>query len=194
MNYDCLRPLFALPLTQGLPQRYIHLITTGLPSQVISTKNLPCELQYATPEVYEQLASCREVRQWHPSEVSASPPSKALVPVHEHDDSSALINGRSTYLSLEAGDDADSSAAASTCSHGRQTTDVAAVYNLVGVGNKADARAAAENQQPSHCLESTVHTVRSLELDPPIHLFPEGGVTNGRWGMMQFSRGKQCGG
>ena len=28
--------------------------------------------------------------------------------------------------------------------------------------------------------------------EPPVHLFPEGGVTNGRWGMMQFSRGEGC--
>ena len=35
------------------------------------------------------------------------------------------------------------------------------------------------------------HSAEEAE-EPPVHLFPEGGVTNGRWGMMQFSRGEGC--
>ena len=91
-------------ILQGLPQRYVHLITSAMPPRVTATTNLPCDLRFATPEAYEQL------------------------------------------LAGAAG------------------------------GREGDG---------------APHSAEEAE-EPPVHLFPEGGVTNGRWGMMQFSRGEGC--
>lgn len=41
----------------ALPQRYIHLITPGMPALVTRTHNLPVILKSATLEVYDQLAA-----------------------------------------------------------------------------------------------------------------------------------------
>ena len=114
-------------LFQGLPRRYIHLITTAMPPRVVATKNLPCELRFATPEVYEE-----------------------------------LLNG------------------------GRYSNG----SNSSSTSGRSSGKASLEASQLFHAsVPSSVTMPARSEDEPPVHLFPEGGVTNGRYGMMAFSRG-----
>lgn len=80
-----------------------------MPARVVSTRNLPCELRFATPEVYEQL---------------------------------------------------------------RQQA--ATTSNVAGGSGNSEAGG----------------TGRGSSEATSVHLFPEGGITNGRYGMMRFSRGR----
>ena len=86
-----------------------------MPPKVVATKNLPCELRFATPEAYEE-----------------------------------LLNGSGSTSGSRSGSRSGSDAGLDECSSSTETR---------------------------------------AEDEPPVHLFPEGGVTNGRHGMMAFSRG-----
>ena len=105
-----------------------------MPARVVSTRNLPCELRFATPEAYEQLRQ----------EAAAA----SLKPTPE------------AYEQLRQEEEAASSSSSSSAE---------AAGGDKGAGGSLGHRTSEA---------------------PSVHLFPEGGITNGRYGMMRFSRGK----
>ena len=143
--------------------RYLHLITPLLPKEVFATKNLPAILAPASRDTYEALADIAAAAGGSGDGEGAAAANSS--------------GGSSSTMSEDAdGDDGDGSAAPSG-GHAVPPIARAVVARGVTVGAPAAAAAAARPRLPPEAARA------------PVHLFPEGGMTNGRGGMMAFSRG-----
>ncbi|MEW5317582.1 MAG: hypothetical protein WDW38_008868 [Sanguina aurantia] len=239
-------------LFQGLPQRYVHLITTALPERVFKTSNLPVVLLPASADSFNALSltsapqqavslhtgaphSAAATRQHHPSSSSADS-TQASAHSHPHsshgDPSQSQSTSRGTPVphinnGPKAGHEhhSDSNTGSSSgsgsraqhsstrSSHTSQTQKEGLASSSSGSGNGSGSSTSsdttssvsetdeddADDARPTSPTRSSrrhaasaaaaSHTLPPDAADMPIHLFPEGGMTSGRSGMMSFSRG-----
>jgi hypothetical protein len=142
----------------GRPRRYLHLITPLLPKPVFKTRNLPAMLAPANKETFEALG-----------EVAAAGGSG------EASSSGHGGNGHGGHAAV-----AHAAAAHATAGHAVAGHDAAAAASerrASGGGAGTSGGGAPRRRRLPREAEAA-----------PVHLFPEGGMTNGR-GMMAFSRG-----
>lgn len=139
------------------PQRYIHLITNALPQPVYATQHLPAILQPATKGTYMQIADQLQQAQQQQQE-------------QQHQQNA-------TFSGAEAAMQHHIASTGSLVLHESNTS-------------SSSSGSSSSSTISSSSMESSTRSSSSSSSDreqASIHLFPEGGMTNGD-GMMRFSR------
>lgn len=148
----------------GRPRRYAHLITPLLPRAVFATRNLPAILLPANKETYEALAAAAEASSGAVASSSGAEYGEAAsapsASGHNHNHHHA-VNGAASHI-VPPG---------SSMSHGSSG------------GASGSGRGRGNGR-----VRSSKQRLDREAAEAPVHLFPEGGMTNGK-GMMAFSRG-----
>jgi hypothetical protein len=171
------------------PQRYVHLITSALPQQVYGTSNLPAILQPANKETYLAIAAAQQQQgqeqsahllqlqqqqqQQHQLRVDPIAASSFNGPANSHTRSSS--SSSSSHLTSSSSSHADMPG-----EHHQQQQQQQSVSTPSSSTAAAAAAAAAGSSSWTAAMESIGGS--------SVHVFPEGGMTNG-CGMMRFSRG-----
>uniref|UniRef100_A0A383VUK4 Phospholipid/glycerol acyltransferase domain-containing protein n=1 Tax=Tetradesmus obliquus TaxID=3088 RepID=A0A383VUK4_TETOB len=150
------------------PQRYVHLITSALPRQVYGTQNLPAILQPANKETYLAIAAQQQQQQQQQQELQQQQlqqQQQQQVPLLQPQHHQQL---RVDPMAAGSFGTTSSSSHHSSSSH----TDL------------------PEHHQQQQQQQQQQHSVAwsSADSAASVHVFPEGGMTNGS-GMMRFSRG-----
>jgi hypothetical protein len=137
------------------PQRYIHLITTALPQQVYACKHLPAILQPANKLTYTALAEAQATQPQQQQQQQQLGAAEGI-PLHS--------SGHRSGSSGEAG-----------VSHHSLQARPSSHLQQQGLQHGQHTGSHLQQQQQQH---STVGQQR--EQEPSVHLFPEGGMTNGK--------------
>lgn len=154
------------------PQRYVHLITSALPPQVYATEHLPAILQPANKETYLAIAAAQQIRL---EDQTAAQQSHAAPFQHLGLLGSAVAATTTTSGIRSTSSSSDDSQLGRSSSNGSRSSE----EQQAAVGGAAAAALAA-----AASCRAAIAAVK----DAPVHVFPEGGMTNGS-GMMRFSRG-----
>jgi hypothetical protein len=141
------------------PQRYIHLITSALPQQVYACKHLPAILQPANKQTYTTLAEAQQQQQQQQPAATQGITLHTTSPHNSSSSSSGLSNGNGG----EAG----------VSHHSLQAASAMHLQQLDLLHEQHTGNYLQQQQQHSGAAQQQ-------EQQPSVHLFPEGGMTNGK--------------
>jgi hypothetical protein len=176
------------------PHRYVHLITAALPGPVYGTKHLPVILKAASKESYEELANAlhtplTSMSSFSEDDSDGEQDSQHKVPswlIKQSQMETAARTHTSSSSSSSGGGNSHSSSSSSG-----DTPSTSFSHHHLGLDDhirqhhpQHQGAPLGHQQQPK---QQEQQGSESPDLTA-IHVFPEGGMTNGK-AMMHFSRG-----
>ena len=172
------------------PHRYIHLITSALPGPVYGTKNLPVFLKPASKDSYEELAAAAHtpfssISSFSEDESDVEPEAQHKLPSWMAKQSQAAVAAKHSSSSSSNGGDA--AAVSSPLDHLSIKVDLHHQHHQQQQ-QQDEAGHGGLHQHLHHQQQQQEQQAAAASDITAIHVFPEGGMTNGR-AMMHFSRG-----